>query len=72
MSGEIVNYESLNQSLEIDIKMVDEEFKEIILYLKNSSIYITNKNYSELVQSLVDELSMLGVSKEYLKELKEI
>jgi hypothetical protein len=24
------------------------------------------------VQSLVDELSMLGVSKEYLKELKEI
>jgi hypothetical protein len=72
VSGEIVNYESLNQSLEIDIKMVDEEFKEIILYLKNSSIYITNKNYSELVQSLVDELSMLGVSKEYLKELKEI
>jgi hypothetical protein len=37
VSGEVINYKSLNKSLDTDIKKVDEKIKEIILYLKSSS-----------------------------------
>ena len=40
--------------------------------LKFSSIYITNKNYSDIVKFLVDNLILLGVDKEYLEEITEL
>lgn len=62
----------IKRSLGIDIKMVDEQFKKIIIYLKISSSYITKKNYYGIVDSLVYNLSVLGVYTGYLNEIKEL
>jgi len=72
MSGELVYIEINENSSGIDIKNVDEQIKKIIIYLKVASSYLTNKNYSKLVESLVLNLNRLRVETKYLNEIKEI
>ena len=62
--------ESIDKKL--DLTKVDEEFKNILIYLKISSSYLTKKNYFKLVNTLLESLSRIGVNKEYFKELEEI
>jgi hypothetical protein len=45
---------------------------KIIIYLKVASSYLTNKNYSKLVESLVLNLNRLRVETKYLNEIKEL
>lgn len=68
--GDLDSTESKERKLYI--KRVDEEFKNIVIYLKISSSYITKKNYFKLVNILLENLSKIGVDSEYFKELKEI
>jgi hypothetical protein len=57
---------------ELKLKRVDEEFKNIVIYLKISSSYITKKNYFKIVNILLEKLTKIGVDSEYFKELEEI
>ena len=70
VGGELDSKESLER--ELYLKRVDEEFKNIIIYLKISSCYITKKNYLKIVNILLENLSKIGVDSEYFKELEEI
>ena len=68
--GDLDSKESKERKLYL--KRVDEDFKNMVIYLKISSSYITKKNYFKLVNILLENLSKIGVDSEYFKELKEI
>ena len=61
-----------NKERELKIKTLDENFKNIVIYLKISSCYITKKNYFKLVNILLEKLTELGVDREYFKKLEKI
>jgi hypothetical protein len=55
---------------ELYLKKVDEEFKNIVIYLKISSSYITKKNYFKIVNFLLDKLSNIGVDRRVFQGIK--
>jgi hypothetical protein len=80
LSEKIINLKIVKGELEskefkdrvLDINSIDFKFQSALSLLKISSLYITNKNYLELVNLFLEKITNLGLDSEYLKELEEI